>query len=558
MATDVTETPIGNLAGARRHWRADALSGFLVFLIALPLCLGISLACGYPAIAGIFTAIIGGILGCALSNSELTIKGPAAGLIVIALGCVTEFGFTAGRDPAADLNAYRLALGVGVAAGVVQILFGVFRAGVLGELFPSAAVHGLLASIGIIIISKQFPIVMGRSSEGEPLELLAEIPSFIVGMNPYVGLIGILALVILFAHAFVRVPQLKAIPAPMIVLMVTVPLAAYLGLGSAQTYTFNGQEHSLGPNLLVNVPSNLFSAITFPDFSGVATAIGLKYIVLFAFIGSLESLLSAKAVEQIDPWRRKTNHDRDLLAVGVGNTLAALVGGLPMISEIVRSRANIDNGARTRFANLFHGLFLLLFVALVPSWINQIPLAALAAMLVFTGYRLASPQSFVHMYHVGREQLVIFVATIVGVLATDLLIGIAIGVAVKVLIHISRGVPLLSMFRLNASVERRDGEPPTVVVHDAAVFSTWLGLRRHLEALKHEPRVVLDLSRTVFVDHTVMDKLREMEKEFREAGSELIIGGLEQHRSLSAHPTAARQLARTARAGTRATGAGER
>jgi MFS superfamily sulfate permease-like transporter len=162
------------------------------------------------------------------------------------------------------------------------------------------------------------------------------------------------------------------------------------------------------------------------------------------------------------------------------------------------------------------------------------------------------------MYHVGREQLVIFVATIVGVLATDLLIGIAIGVAVKVLIHLSRGVPLLSMFRLNARVERSAGQPPTIVVHDAAVFSTWLGLRRHLEALKHEPRVVLDLSRTVFVDHTVMDKLQEMEKEFREAGSELIIAGLEQHRSLSAHPTAARQLARTARAGTRATGAAER
>ncbi len=206
MATEATETPRGNLEGARRYWRADALSGFLVFLIALPLCLGISLACGYPAIAGIFTAIIGGILGSALSNSELTIKGPAAGLIVIALGCVTEFGFTGGRDPAADMQAYRLALGVGVAAGVVQILFGVFRAGILGELFPSAAVHGLLASIGIIIISKQFPIVLGLGSEGEPLELLAEIPAFIVGMNPYVGSIGILGLLILFAHSFVRQP----------------------------------------------------------------------------------------------------------------------------------------------------------------------------------------------------------------------------------------------------------------------------------------------------------------------------------------------------------------
>jgi MFS superfamily sulfate permease-like transporter len=557
MATEATETPRGNLEGARRYWRADALSGFLVFLIALPLCLGISLACGYPAIAGIFTAIIGGILGSALSNSELTIKGPAAGLIVIALGCVTEFGFTGGRDPAADMQAYRLALGVGVAAGVVQILFGVFRAGILGELFPSAAVHGLLASIGIIIISKQFPIVLGLGSEGEPLELLAEIPAFIAGMNPYVGLIGILGLLILFAHSFVRQPYLKAIPAPMIVLLATVPMAAYFDFGHAHTYALGGQEYTLGPDLLVNVPGNLFNAMTFPDFSGVATAVGAKYVLLFAFIGSLESLLSAKAVEQIDPWRRKTNHDRDLLAVGVGNTLAALVGGLPMISEIVRSRANIDNGARTRFANLFHGAFLLLFVALVPGWINQIPLAALAAMLVFTGYRLASPQSFVHMYHVGREQLIIFVSTIIGVLATDLLIGIAIGVLVKVLIHLSRGVPLRSIFRLNASVQRRDGEGATVVVHDAAVFSTWLGLRRRLVALKSEPRVFLDLSRTVFVDHTVMDKLHELQKEFREAGSELVIGGLERHRRLSNYPTAARQAARPAPTGTRAADAGE-
>jgi MFS superfamily sulfate permease-like transporter len=241
----------------------------------------------------------------------------------------------------------------------------------------------------------------------------------------------------------------------------------------------------------------------------------------------------------------------------VGNTLAALVGGLPMISEIVRSRANIDNGAHTRFANLFHGVFLLLFVALVPGWINQIPLAALAAMLVFTGFRLASPQSFAHMYHVGREQLFIFVATIVGVLATDLLIGIAIGVLVKILIHLTRGVPLMSIFRLKANVERPSGGAPTVVVHDAAVFSTWLGLRRQLEALKHEPRVVLDLSRTVFVDHTVMDKLKEMEKEFREAGSTLVVTGLERHRGLSSHPTAARQLSRTAPAGSRATGAGK-
>ena len=185
-------------------------------------------------------------------------------------------------------------------------------------------------------------------------------------MNPYVGLIGLLGVAIMFAHSLVKHPGVKAVPAQLLVLIATVPLAMWFEFGRARSYVFAGAEHRVGPEFLVNVPANLFSAITFPDFGGVLTATGLKYIVLFSIIGSLESLLSAKAVEQIDPWHRKTNHDRDLLAVGVGNTLAALVGGLPMISEIVRSKANIDNGARTRFANLFHGVFLLLFVALVP------------------------------------------------------------------------------------------------------------------------------------------------------------------------------------------------
>jgi MFS superfamily sulfate permease-like transporter len=544
MKTDVTEIPRGQVSDFPKNWQADMLSGFLVFLIALPLCLGISLACGYPAISGIFTAIIGGILATFFSNSELTIKGPAAGLIVIAIGCVMEFGFTGGEDPAADFQAYRLALGVGVAAGMVQILFGVFRAGILGEFFPTSAVHGLLTAIGVIIMAKQFPVVLGLSSEGKPLELLANIPHFIMNMNPLVGLIGLIGLIVMFSFPLIKNPRLKLIPAPMIVLVVTVPLGMYLNFGQEQTYSFSGQDYPLGKNFLVAVPENMFRALTFPDFSGLGTSIGIKYVVMFALIGSIESLLSAKAIDKIDPWKRKTNHDQDMLAVGVGNTLAAFVGGLPMISEIVRSKANIDNGARTRFANMFHGLFLLLFVALLPGLINQIPLAALGAMLVFTGFRLASPQEFIRLWHVGREQFIIFVSTVIGVLATDLLMGIAIGICVNFVVHLKNGAPLRSLLKTQVNVERREEGGVTVQVKDAAIFSTWIGLKKKLESLMKEPKVVLDLSQTFLVDHTVMAKLQEMERVFQEKGSTLVIAGLDEHQRLSNHPAAARKKPR--------------
>lgn len=539
METTEAEIPRGTWTWLQRTWKADLLSGFLVFLIALPLCLGIALACGYPAIAGIFTAIIGGLLSTFFSNSELTIKGPAAGLIVIAIGCVTEFGYTGGSDPAADFRAYKLALGVGVAAGLVQILFGVFRAGILGEFFPTTVIHGLLAAIGVIIIAKQFPIVMGASSEGSPVDLLIQIPMFIVNMNPIIGLIGIVSLIIMFGYPLMTSPVLKMIPAPMVVLCVALPMGLYWDIGQEGTYTFNQQVHALGEKFLVSIPMNMVGAMTFPDFSGLLTMVGVKYVIMFALIGSLESLLSAKAIDQIDPWKRKTNLDRDTLAVGVGNTVSALVGGLPMISEIVRSKANIDNGARTRFANMFHGLFLLIFVALAPALVNQLPQAALGAMLVFTGFRLASPQEFVHMYRLGKDQCLIFVSTIVGVLATDLLTGIAIGILVKFVLHVINGAPLRSLYTLNAEVTQEDDHSATIVVRDSAIFSTWIPLRKHLHRLLQDgKRVTLNLSETRLVDHTVMSKLQEWKAEFAAQHSELSVTGLEQHRPLSDSPVA--------------------
>lgn len=540
MSTNQTEVPRGNPAGLVKYFKYDVISGFLVFLIALPLCLGISLASGYPAIAGVFTAIIGSVLTTFLSNSELTIKGPAAGLIVIALGAVTEFTAIY-EDP---IKGYKMALGVGVAAGVIQLLFGLSRVGILGEFFPTSAVHGMLAAIGVIIMSKQIHTTLGVQAKGEPLELIAKIPESILHLNPEIATIGLVALVILYTLPLIKNKYVRMIPGPMLVLLVTVPLGLYFDIEHEHTYSFLGHDYKVGENFLVAVPSNLLKATTFPEFDALSTVAGIKWTIMFALIGTLESLLSAKAVDLLDPYQRKTDLNRDLLAIGAANTLAAFVGGLPMISEIVRSRANIDNGAKTRFADMFHGLFMLAFVALLPAIIHRIPLAALSAMLVYTGFRLASPREFIHVAHIGREQLVVFVATLVGVLVTDLLIGIGIGIAIKFLIHIINGVPIRSLFKPYLEVEPRGEDTCVIIARQSAVFSNWIPFKHQIEqlGLLQRQNVVVDLSDASLVDHSVMEKLHELQNDFDKEGLRLEIVGLDTHRQLSSHPFATRTL----------------
>lgn len=544
--------PRGNLAGFQRYIKNDLVAGGLVFLIALPLCLGIAIASGFPAIAGVFTAIVGSILTTFLSNSELTIKGPAAGMIVIVLGAVTSFGYTGGADPAADMAAYKMALAVGVVAGICQVLLGWLRAGILGDFFPTSAVHGMLAAIGVIIMAKQLPVAVGQSAQGEPLEIIRELPHTLANLNPEIAAIGFVSLVILFGMAFWKSRTnnaiVKAFPAPLLVLLVAVPMGLWFDLAHDHTYTLMGHEYSLGEKFLVNVPFNLFGAIAVPDFSVFASAAtlpaALGWVAMFSMIGSLESLLSAKAVDMLDPYHRRTDLNRDLVAVGIANTAVACIGGLPMISEIVRSRANIDNQAKTRFADMWHGVFLLAFVALLPALIHRIPLAALAAMLVFTGFRLASPSEFMNVYRVGKEQLVIFITTIVAVLATDLLIGIGIGIATKFAIHYLNGVSLKSFLFPYLDVETQDNGEVTVRVAQSAVFSNWIAFRKQIvgASLVHGKSCTLDFSGAHFVDHSVMEKLHELEDEFHRAGVELRVVGLDGHEPFSPHPMAARKL----------------
>ena len=544
------EIPRGNAAGFTKYLQYDLVSGLLVFLIALPLCLGISIASGYPPLAGIFTAIIGSLLTTFISNSELTIKGPAAGLIVIAVGCIEDFGGDGMLNgfSEADMTAYKAALAVGAVAAGLQMLFGLFRAGVLGEFFPTSAVHGMLAAIGVIIIAKQFPVALGVAARGEPLEMLRDIPDFIMEANPAIAAIGLVSLIIMFVWPAVRkrVPFLKPVPAPLVVLVASVPMGIGFDLLHEHSYVLQGHKYQLGEQYLVSMPDHvfgMFDEITFPNFGALSQGKAWKWIFMFFIIGSLESLLSAKAVDLIDPWKRKTNLDRDVLAVGAANVCCALVGGLPMISEIVRSRANIDNGARTRFANMWHGLFLLVCVALIPMWLHRIPLAALAAMLVYTGFRLAHPSEFVHVYQVGREQLIIFVCTLIGVLATDLLIGIGIGIAVKVFLHALNGVPFRSMFKPYLDITEVDEQHVRIAAEHSAVFSNWIPFRRAIEdvGLVDRRNVIVDLSGTKVVDHSVMERLHEMQKDFAQAGLTLEIAGLDSHVPVAEHEHSARR-----------------
>ncbi len=550
--------------GYLANFRFDIVAGFLVFLIAMPLCLAIARASGYPPIAGIWTAVIGGVICSFVSNSELTIKGPAAGLIVIAIGAVTDLGnqfATPGMsDTEKAMLGYRLALGVGVTAGVIQILMGLLRTGRLVDFFPLTPVHGMLASIGLIIIAKQAFDVLGATPEKDagPLELLVSLPDAVRNANPEIAAIGLLGLAILFGLPLIRSRWVRRIPAQLFVLIAALALGAYFDLEHRHTYLFPGEffdtdhpaVYEVGPRFLVDMPNVLAdpgSAFALPDFRGIATLIGLKYVLLYCLIGSLESLLSAKAIELIDPWKRKTNFDRDLLAIGIANTFAASIGALPMISEIVRSKANIDNGARTRMSNLYHGVFLLVFVLALPDVIHRIPIAALAAMLVYTGYRLASPSEFVRTYKVGSEQFVIFVVTIIATLATDLLIGIAVGIATKAVIHLWNGASVTALFRSKVDVVPEGDAMAILVVKRAAVFSNWLGIRAAiLKEAEDRDEVVLDLSHTRLVDHSVMEKLHELEQEFAGSGKRLSVIGLDEHVSLSKHPYAARKRRRAA------------
>lgn len=519
--------PKDGILGLKENFLNDLLSGFSVFLLALPLSLGIAKASDFPPLMGLVTAIIGGILVSFFAGSRLTIKGPAAGLIVIVLGAVTEFG---GGEV-----GWHLALGAMVVAGIVQILFGVFKLGKLVDFFPLSAVHGMLAAIGMIIILKQIPVLLGVDpalTKGKsPFELIANIPNFISHLDSKITIIGVVSLIIMMVWNSLKSPALKKIPAPLLVLLVAIPIQLFMN--------FKGTKP---PYTLVHIGNLIESIRVNVDFSGInQTGVFIKYVIMFALVGSLEALLTVKAIDMMDPYRRKSDPNKDLIAIGIGNTITAVLGGLPMISEVARSSANVNNGAKTRWANFFHGLFILTFVLLGVSIIELIPNAALAAMLIAVGIKLTHPKEFIHMFKIGKEQLAIFLVTIFFTLYEDLLVGIAAGIILKIIIHVINGAPIGSLFGSPATVSFNQNEEYFVDIQNAAVFTNFLGIKKQLESIPQGSSITLDFSNSKLVDHSVMENLHNFEHDYIANGGTFKMVGLDEHNSYSDHPLSARK-----------------
>jgi len=509
----------------KTYFAQDITAGFIVFLLALPLSLGIAKASEVPPIMGLVTAIIGGLVVSFFTGSRLAIKGPAAGLIVIVAGSVQAFG--------GGVPGWKLALGAMFVSGILQILFGVFKMGKFVDFFPLAVIHGMLAAIGVIIIAKQVPILLNIDPELtkglNPMVLLGNIPRYISNLDPVVSVLGVVCLAIMLLWPKVKHPVLHKIPAAILVLLVSIPYAVY--------FKFN----TIGTETLVSVGNITDSIAVHIDFGGIAqTGIFIKFVIMFALVGSIESLLTVKGIDLMTTENETSNSNKDLIAIGIGNTIAAIVGGIPMISEVARSSANVSNGAKSRWANFYHAFFLLFFAITAYSILEMIPTTALAAMLIAVGYNLAHPKHWIKNFKIGPEQLVFFVITIIVTLIQDLLVGVAVGIVVKLIYHVIRGASIRYLFWSQIEVQHED-DRYIVHIHNSAIFSNYIGLKKELSKIPIKQTIRIRFEKDCkLIDHSVMESLEYFKLDYEKLGGKVIFEQLEEFKPFSNHDLAGR------------------
>lgn len=476
----------------------DITSSIVVFLVALPLCLGVALASNAPPLSGIIAGVSGGIVVGLASRSHLSVSGPAAGLTTIVAAAIGLLG------------SFQLFLAAVVIAGILQFVLGFAKAGVIGDYIPNCVIKGMLAAIGLILILNQVPHLLGDDSHFETDEGVVQdkgniFTNFVFAfthINTAAIIIGVTCLIFYFLWEKLvsgKKSFLKFIPAPLIIV--------FIGVGLNVFFSNSGMLASLAGGHLVKIPESnsaneFFSFFTFPDFSQVFSKDVLVIAVTLALVASLESLLSIEAIDDLDPFQRVTPTNRELKAQGLGNIVSGMLGGLPVTSVIVRSSANVNAGAKTKMSTIYHGTLLLLSFAFIPFLLNMIPKAALAAILIFTGYKLAKPALFKAFYKKGWDQFLPFVITITAILATDLLKGVIIGIVAGLFFV------LRSNFKTAVFVVNDENKYLFRLRKDVSFLNKPI-IKNKLEMVPENSYVLIDATRADFIDKDIIETIED-------------------------------------------------
>ncbi|MEY3679035.1 MAG: hypothetical protein RI924_1176, partial [Bacteroidota bacterium] len=484
--------------------KSDLPAGVVVFLVALPLCLGVALASGAPFFSGLIAGIVGGVVIGIMSNSNLSVSGPAAGLVAIVLAAITKLG---------AFETFLLAV---VFAGVFQVLLGFLKAGSIANYFPSSVIKGLLTAIGVIIILKQIPHALGydKDAEGDMGFIQVDGNNTFSGIfealnriDPGATLIALvsLAILILWEKPFIK-DKMKSIPGGLVAVIAAVGLNEFF-INSGSWLAVKG-EH------LVMVPvaqsfSDFLGFFTFPDFTQITNSEVYVVALTLAAVASIETLLCIEAVDKLDPQKRVTSTNRELVAQGIGNITSGLIGGLPVTSVIVRSSANVNAQAKTKMSTIIHGMLLLVCVAFIPVLLNKIPLSALAAILLLTGYKLAKPSLFKEMFGYGKYQWVPFVITVVAIVFTDLLTGVGIGLMVSILSLLYGNYKNSYYFHKE---NHHEGDVILIHLSEEVSFLNKASIKLTLDHLPVNTTVVIDAQDSHYIDHDVLEIIRDFKE----------------------------------------------
>lgn len=491
-----------------RNIRSDLPAGIVVVFVALPLCLGIALASGAPLFSGLIAGVVGGVVVGLLSRSALGVSGPAAGLAVIVFESIQVLG---------SFQAFLLAV---VIAGLIQLVLGFAKAGVLGYFFPSAAIKGMLSGIGLLIILKQIPHAIGwdadpigdlQFAQADGENTISEIAQAFQHIEPSAVIVSTIALAIILFW-----DQVLASRGKFFRLLQGPVVAVLFGIAYQVITTAVAPGWALGAQHLVAVPvfddfTGLTALFVGPDWSQLGNPAVYTVAITIAVVASLETLLCLEATDKLDPKKRVTPANRELLAQGTGNAISGLLGGLPVTQVIVRSSANIQSGGQSKLSTIIHGVLLLVMTLALPTLLNLIPLSVLASVLLVVGYKLAKPSLFIAMYRLGPEQFVPFMVTIVGIVTTDLLTGVLLGVAVAVAIILYRSYR--NSHFLHTETQDNPGEKHTVrlVLAEEVTFLNRGAILRELSEIPSNSRVVIDQQDTVFIDHDVAEVIQDFE-----------------------------------------------